>query len=386
MNFRRLLWASLILVLLMACTCPVSAKEIVIDSASGVKLGETVPVGVYVHGASSLDSFDIRVAYDASVMSVNRNKTFDPDDWTISYGFSTPGLAKVVGHADMPAFSITGDSPLFGLDCTALKNDGSSTTLNLTIIDIQESRVPVYTYTTVNGTFTTIDKVPPNITITSPAVDGATVPQDVTVTATITDVGGVDKSTISVSVGEDAIPYADLSIINITGGYNVSGTARNVRLGQSTVVVSASDKSGNTNSSTRSIRVVESGITFEPNLDGTFTNDTEPDISARYVEVTGVRMFLDGTDVTAKTTLTASSATAGTISLNYTLYGSLADGVHTVVVNGTSTIVVVTGTSTIAPLNSAPRRHSPRIRFRQWWLLQGSPIPMVTATPRRMRL
>jgi len=56
MNFRRLLWASLILVLLMACTCPVSAKEIVIDSASGVKLGETVPVGVYVHGASSLDS------------------------------------------------------------------------------------------------------------------------------------------------------------------------------------------------------------------------------------------------------------------------------------------------------------------------------------------
>jgi len=45
-------------------------------------------------------------------------------------------------------------------------------------------------------------------------------------------------------------------------------------------------------------------------------------------------MFLDGTDVTANTT----SPSNGVITLNYTLYGPLADGEHNVVVNGTSTI------------------------------------------------
>lgn len=331
MNFRCLLWTGLILVLLMACTGPVSAQEIVIDSANDVEQGTSAPVGVYVRGASSLDAFDIRVAYDASVMSVSRNGTFDPDDWSITYGFSTPGLAKVVGYANMRASNITGDSPLFGLDCTALKNDGSSTTLNLTIIDIEESRVPVYTYTTVNGTFTTLDEVAPNIIITSPA-DGATVPQDVAVTATITDVGGVDQSSISITVGGVAITSP--TITPITGGCTVSGTATNVPLGARTVVVSASDTSGNHASATHSITVAESGITFDPNLDDTFTNETQPVISARYVEVTGVRMFLDGTDVTANTTTPSS----GVITLDYSSYGLLADGVHTVVVNGTSTI------------------------------------------------
>jgi len=245
------------------------------------------------------------------------------------------------GYQSAPNTKITGESDLFVFDCTALKNDGSSTILNLTIDNIEESSVAVYTYTTVNGTFTTLDEVPPTITITSPA-EGATVPQDVTVTATITDVGGVDSSTISVSVGGVAITSP--TITPIAGGYTVSGTAMAVPLGSSTVVVSASDTSGNPASATRNIIVAESGITFEPNLDGTFTNATEPVISARYVQVTGVRMFLDGTDVTANTT----TPSLGVIRLDYTLYGPLADGVHTVVVNGTSTIdsSVVSATET----------------------------------------
>jgi len=186
-------------------------------------------------------------------------------------------------------------------------------------------------YTPVNGTFTTLDEVPPTITITSPA-EGATVPQDVTVNATITDVGGVDSSTISVSVGGVAITSP--TITPIAGGYSVSGTRTGVPTGDSTVVVSASDTSGNSASASRSITVAESGITFDPNLDGTFTNATQPVISARYVAVTGVRMFLDGINVTANTT----TPSPGVIRLDYTLYGPLADGVHTVVVNGTSTI------------------------------------------------
>lgn len=328
MNFRSLLWASLILVLLMACTGLVSAQEIVIDSASSVKLGETVPVGVSVHNASGLDAFGIYIYYDTSVISVSKNETFNPDNWFVAYPSTLTSGSRIGGFANTASDTIDGDSSLFGLDCTALKNDGSSTTLSITIDVI--SPVPP-TYTTVNGTFTTLDEVPPTINITSPA-DGATVPQDVTVTATITDVGGVDLSTISVSVGGVAITSP--TIIPIAGGYSVSGTAMAVPLGLSTVVVNASDTSGNPASATRSITVAESGITFDPNLNGTFTNATQPVISARYVAVTGVRMFLDGIDVTASTT----TPSPGVIRLNYALYGPLADGVHTVVVNGTSTI------------------------------------------------
>lgn len=331
MNFRCLLWTGLILVLLMACTGPVSAQEIVIDSAYSVESGETVPIWVSVRGATNLDAYTVSVIYDPAVMSAATNFTFTPPGWGTVQNVPTAGTFMATGYQSAPNAKITGESNLFVFDCTALKNDGSLTTLNITINNIEESGAAVYTYTTVNGTFTTLDEVAPNIIITSPA-DGATVPQDVAVTATITDVGGVDQSSISITVGGVAITSP--TITPITGGCTVSGTATNVPLGARTVVVSASDTSGNHASATHSITVAESGITFDPNLDDTFTNETQPVISARYVGVTGVRMFLDGTDVTASTTTPSS----GVITLDYSSYGPLADGVHTVVVNGTSTI------------------------------------------------
>jgi hypothetical protein len=299
----------------MACTGPVSAQEIVIDSACSVKHEETAPVGVSVHNASSLDVFGIYIYYDTSVISVSKNETFNPDKWVVMYPSALTSGSRIGGFPLTAADTINGDSYLFGLDCTALKNDGSSTNLSITIDAI--SPVPPL-YTTVNGTFTTLDEVPPTINITSPA-EGATVPKDVTVNATITDVGGVNQSSISITVGGVAITSP--TITPITGGCTVSGTATNVPHGARTVVVSASDTSGNPASVTHNITVAESGITFDPNLDGTFTNATEPVISASYVGVNGstVKMFLNGTDVTAKTTVTPSSSTTGRITLNYTL-------------------------------------------------------------------
>ena len=170
---------------------------------------------------------------------------------------------------------------LFGMDCTALKNDGSNTSLTVTITQIRENGIIVTgEYSPINGLFTTRDEVAPTITITTPA-NGATVPQDVTVTATITDVGGVDQSTIVVTVGGVAIPNP--TITPIVGGYTVTGTRTNVPVGAAAVVVAAADLSGNAASVTHNVTVAQSGITFNPNLDGTFTNATQPVIKADYV-------------------------------------------------------------------------------------------------------
>ncbi len=317
-----------VLLFLTLFTGMVSAKEIAIATVENVKGGTNVSIPVSATNATQITGFEIWIDYDPDVMFVNLSNSVNHWEGPINIPF---GQGKFYASGAR-AIGRDGTVPLFTMDCTAFKNDGSSTDLNVRIQEIvEESSEVTSQYTPVNGTFTTLDEVAPNITITSPA-DGATVPQDVAVTATITDVGGVDQSSISITVGGVAITSP--IITPIAGGCTVSGTATNVPLGARTVVVSASDTSGNHASATHSITVAESGITFDPNLDDTFTNETQPVISARYVEVTGVRMFLDGTDVTASTTTPSS----GVITLDYNLYGPLADGVHTVVVNGTSTI------------------------------------------------
>ncbi len=357
MIFRRILIMSFVFVLLLAaCTGLSAAKEIVAGTAVDIQEGTTTDVGIFGHNMTSLDAFTIQITYDPTVMLVtSENFTYRPNSWSIFPNVGTAGTATVSGFPNSPDFSLTGSSSLFGLNCRAEKNDGSSTVLTVTITSTEESGVSV-PYTAVNGLFRTLDEVPPTITITSPA-DTATVPQDVTVNATITDVGGVDNSTITVTVGGVAI--ASPTITPIAGGYNVTGTRNNVPVGSAAVVVSASDMAGNSKSVTHTVSVEESGITFNPNLDGTFTNATQPVIKAGYVQVTGttVKMFVNNVDVTGQTTLTPSSATAGSIELNYTTYGALADGQYTVVVNGTSSLLgggEVTATETFTKDTTPP--------------------------------
>jgi len=335
---RRLITISLILVLLFtACTGISAAKEIRAEDALNVGIGTTVPVGIFADNAELMNGFTVSVSYDPTVMSIVYNDTYEPNGWVMTPNPSTGIFSGVTTNV---ARYITGTGSLFGMDCTALKNDGSSTPITVTITQIREDGVIVTDqYTAVNGLFQTKDEVPPEITITTPA-DGATVPQDVAVSATITDVGGVDPATITVSVGGVAIPNSDLTITPVAGGYTVTGTRTDVPLGARTVVVSASDTAGNQATKTHDITVAESGITFNPNLDGTFTNATQPAIKADYVQVNGasVKMFINNVDVTGQTTLTESSPTAGSIELNYAAYGALADGQYTIVVNGTSSL------------------------------------------------
>ncbi|MCQ1537749.1 hypothetical protein FTO68_01915 [Methanocalculus taiwanensis] len=325
--------------LIVACTGLVAAKEIVAETVIDVPMdGTTVPVGIFGQNMNNLDTFTVDIYYDQTVMGfVNENRSYRPDrDWGGTVTNPAPGRVRAVFYANDITEGLFGNSSLFGLNCQALTNNGSSTILTVTIIETQEARTPVV-YTAVNGLFRTKDEVPPTITITSPA-NGATVPQDVTVTATITDVGGVDQSTINVTVG--GVALVNPTITPIAGGYTVTGTRNNVPIGPAAVVVSASDLAGNPASVTHNVTVAQSGISFNPDIDGTFTNATQPVIKADYVQVTGttVKMFLNNVNVTGQATLTPSSPTAGSIELNYAAYGPLADAQYTVVVNGTSSL------------------------------------------------
>ena len=338
MTISRLLIMSLCAVLLLtACTGLAAAQEIAAGTVTDVQKDTVAPVGIYGQDMVSLDAFTIVITYDPTVMTVTSvNATYNPAGWSIFPNVAVPGTVTVSGFANTPADALAGTTSLFGFNCRAEKDDGSSTPLTVSITTLSDPGV-VGPYTPVHGSFATKDDAPPEITITTPA-DGATVPQDVAVSATITDVGGVDPATITVSVGGVAIPSP--TITEVGGVYTVTGTRINVPLGASTVVVTASDTAGNQATETHSITVAESGITFNPNLDGTFTNATQPVIKADYVQVTGatVKMFINNVDVTGQTTLIPSSADAGSIELNYAAYGALVDGQYTIVVNGTSSL------------------------------------------------
>ncbi len=351
---KRIIMMSLIFVLLLVtCVGLTAAKEITAGTAINIQDGTSVIIPVNATNAQDIDGFEIWVNYDPTVLSVDLTSSTNHFAGPMNLPFGQGQFFANGARAN----GLTGTVPLVSIHCTALKGDGSSSNLYVKIDEVTESgSIVTGQYTAINGTFTTKDDTPPEITITTPA-DSATVPQDVTVTATITDVGGVDESTITVTVGGVAI--TNPTITPIAGGYTVTGTRTNVPVGAAAVVVSAKDLSGNHAEVTHTVTVAESGITFNPNLDGTFTNATQPVIKADYVQVTGttVKMFINNVDVTGQTTLRSSSETAGSIELNYTTYGALADGQYTVVVNGTSSLtggVELTATETFTKDTTAP--------------------------------
>ncbi|MDD4455296.1 MAG: hypothetical protein PHI67_08315, partial [Candidatus Methanomethylophilaceae archaeon] len=184
-----------------------------------------------------------------------------------------------------------------------------------------------------NGTFSTLDEVPPTITIDYPR-DTATVSQDIMVNATITDVGGVNPDSIKVYVGNTAVTFDKATIPQ---GCIINATHTVQNLGQHVICVEASDKSGRPNNSSITVDVQQSGITITyPTANDQFINNCRPAVSANFVEVDPdtVRMFLDGKNVTGDCTI---DKQLGTITLGYgTNY--LDDKKYEVVISGTSSL------------------------------------------------
>ncbi|HQD27319.1 MAG TPA: Ig-like domain-containing protein, partial [Methanoculleus thermophilus] len=233
------------------------------------------------------------------------------------------------------------------LICNAKVFDGSSTPIyvdtayNLREVDELVGGFPTDVwgqYTFVNGTFTTPDYTAPTITITNPD-NGSTVSQTVNVAATITDVGGVEQSSIRVFV--DGVEVTNTTITSIANGFRVIAQRENVPVGSNVQVeVRAKDITGNSASVSHYVTVAAAGITFASPANGTYTNEDRPAILANFVKVTRgtIKMFINNVDVTAFCDWTGVGPD-GSIALNYTSYDALADGAYHVVVNGTSSLV-----------------------------------------------
>ncbi len=323
-----------------------AAPQFRLTDATATEDGSAVNLYLVCNDTEKLEGYAVRIKWDSDVMNITTAENVISADTTI---FSaTPRPASAGQMILIWAYDPVGPTPNPPADDTLVrftvypkKFDGSKATISFDpdykSKGISETgKGDVYdAYEKINGTFTTFDKVPPTITITDPA-DGSTVSQAVDVAATITDVGGVDQSSIEVSVGGVVIPNSNIT--KIVGGYNVTARRDNVPVGSNVPVkVYAEDLAGNDAAVTHHVTVAEAGITFESPANDTYTNETQPDIKANFVKVSSVRMFINDVDVTASCDLTG--GTDGSIELNYASYGALADGAYNVVVNGTSTLV-----------------------------------------------
>ena len=330
----------LLLLSVFAVSSASAAKELQVSSATGTA---GVEVFVTCNGSEQLNGYNLNITWDPAVMNV----TAVTDYSELGGAYHSP-VPLTQGFAYVRDFSIgtrslTGDQVLFSLTCNALVHDGTSTAITIDggymnhEVDEKIGGDVTNEYILVPGTFTTTDYTSPTISITNP-VDGSTVSRTVNVAATVTDVGGVDRDSIEVCIGGVEV---EPTLVPLVNGYTVTAQRTDVPVGSNVQVqVCAEDLTGNSAAKDHYVTVAEAGITFAFPANGTYTNEAQPTILANFVKVdcTTIKMFVNDVDVTASCAWTGAGPD-GTIALNYSLYGALADGAYHVVVNGTSSLV-----------------------------------------------
>jgi len=319
-----------------------AAKQLQITSATG---DAGVEIYLTCNESDQLIAYNVRITWDPAIMNVTAAS--ETTDW--GYLDPTPVPPATAGSLRALAMdlsetkAVSGNQTLLKLICNAKVFDGSSTDIvidttfsNHEIEEVVGGDVTTQ-YTTLNGKFTTPDYTAPTINITNPDND-TPVSRTVTVAATITDVGGVEKSSIRVFVGGVEVTPTLVQLLN---GYSVTAQRTDVPVGSNVQVeVRAKDITGNSASVSHYVTVAEAGITFASPVNGTYTNEDQPTIRANFVKVDRdtIRMFINDTNVTAFCDLTGVGSD-GSIALNYTSYvPPLADGAYHVVVNGTSSL------------------------------------------------
>jgi hypothetical protein len=339
MKSRRGRQLAMFMVLLSLLCAGVVAQEVGISSVSNVKMNTTANLDLTIqHSSKDLGTVDITLKYDPSVMKITRFN-LNSDLWTSFGGEVQPGIIGIAiyGSDGFSATPVNAQSPVSigSFVVESMLNDGSQTPLELvltTVTDYDGSKITSEFTDGVKGFFSTLDEVPPTITIDYPH-DTATVSQDIMVNATITDVSGIDPTSIKVYVDDNSIDTFDKK--EISQGYTINATYTAEALGPCEIRVEASDESikPNKKSTSINVNVRQSGITITcPTTEGQFINTACPEISADFVNVNAVRMFLDGKDVTGNCTIDG-----GTITLGYDA-DCLDNKEYEVVVSGTDSI------------------------------------------------
>gem|GEM_PF-5352329 len=307
-----------------------------VESAENVQNGSTVLINVTAEQITDPDG----------IGSYTFNLTFDPN------------VLNVLNVQEVTSFNINNDSGwvkfnefffnpvtengtiLAKLQLIALKNDGSSSPLNLTIESLYDPGANSIPAVAVNGTFTTLDEVSPVITFD--VSENQIMGNPIKLNATISDAPNkVNATSIAVKIDGTTLSSSYYTLTPETDNetVNVFISADITQLGYSLpstimLIVEASDIAGNSNYSSVNLSVSETGFTPVFPDSGSYINSTTVEIEAQYVNMNNatIGMYLTYPDGTTVLVASNPSGTSGMIS--YTATG-LTDGNYSVLVNGT---------------------------------------------------
>jgi len=281
---RLILPALLILVLCIGTVSAAGSGTFSATDALDVVQGENGTVEIYLNNTFSppAGSLTFDLTYDQTV-AVARAVTFNSAIGGLS---SYNQLDSPITMGLITLTGITTETWVVQIPMEALKNDGSSTALaiSLTTLDDTNGDDLIPSTTIVNGLFSTRDEAAPTVTITTPS----TVSSTFDISGTITDVGGMGT----------AIAYLDNGTANVTVALPLTQTAADTWTFDTqttwsvyetlTLKVAASDAAGNTALQTKLIQVSPVGfsdpsptgyINAQPSVIKVFTQQMNNDVT-----------------------------------------------------------------------------------------------------------
>ncbi len=333
---ESLLKIILVLALLVSVTIGISSAQTVIsvESAEDIANGTTTWINVTAVNISDPDgigsyrfklTFDPLVVNVLDVQGVYQKNINNNEGWAIfNQIYTTP--VKENGTV------------LARVQLKAMRGDGSCSPLNLTIERLYDPNGSPIPAIAINGTFTTLDEVPPSITFDK--TNGSTVGPYVDVTATLYDLSGINESSIKVYINETLLTNGnDYNVTkvndttwNVNIKTNVSELLRVPHLPHDIeITVKASDTKGNSATAVLIVTAANIGFFNPYPPDNGYINTRNVTISVKYsqIEPATIKMFLDEDNVTSSIDIDEVNSTVKYIATN------LDEGIHTVKVNGT---------------------------------------------------
>ncbi|AGK61835.1 hypothetical protein Asulf_01869 [Archaeoglobus sulfaticallidus PM70-1] len=328
--------------LVIALIYPAIGANLIVGSVTQTKTDgqlDTMEVTISLDNYSGkLAQASFWIKFDQNMVSYEGiNQTLSGAGYSYTlFDSSANGLLKITVSSTNPP-QLT-NPILVGIYFKEKVNDGSFTWINITQVDsLKDFDTGDIPYQITNGTFTTLDEKPPTITfnranystIGGPVID---------VKANLFDLSGINTTLVKVYINGTELTTGYTVTQIDSQNYQVSITPNITQLGYTlptsiAIKVVAADSMGNANTSSVIVTVSEMGF-FNPSpADGSYINANATTISVRYslIDPSTIKMFVDGNNVTSSITVDQNTSTITYQATN------LAEGAHTVKINGTGT-------------------------------------------------